>query len=277
MTAIAVPQAVNQQPQISCGDIAFVDYRETGSLFRNQVIFSRTAVSFVLNGQKEIFRAGERTIIRGGQVLLIPEGHSLIAEHSLNDDKYNSFIIFFPAQLAADFLAAQKSTVKGITAPAFLHFNATPHLAGYANSLQQLVNGDHQLSQAMAQHKLHELFLALYELFPEKFAALFSNQQQLSLKKLVEDHLFHNLTIEELAFLANRSLSSFKRDFERAYGLSPQKYIRESKLEAARGELERGKQATELYHLYGYDNLSNFSTAFKRKFGITPGAYRSAK
>lgn len=277
MTAVAVPQAVNMQPQISCGDIAFVDYREAGSLFRNQVIFSHTAISFVLNGQKEIFRAGERTIIREGQALLIPEGHSLIAEHSLNDDKYNSFIIFFPAQLAADFLTANKITAKETATPAFLHFNATPHLAGYINSLQQLVNGRHELSGAMAQHKLHELFLAIYELFPAKFAALFGNQQQLSLKKLVEDHLFHNLTIEELAFLANRSLSSFKRDFERAYGLSPQKYIRESKLEAARAELERGKQATELYHFYGYDNLSNFSTAFKRKFGVTPGAYRSIK
>jgi len=277
MTAIAVPEAVNMQPQINCGNIAFVDYRETGNLFRNQVIFSRTAVSFVLNGQKEIFRAGERTIIREGQVLLIPEGHSLIAEHSLNDDKYNSFIIFFPAQMAAGFLAVNKITANKISTPAFLHFNVTPHLSGYISSLQQLICGNHQLTNAMAQHKLYELFLAIYELFPAKFAALFSNQQQLSLKKLVEDHLFHNLTIEELAFLANRSLSSFKRDFERAYGVSPQKYIRESKLDAARVELEHGKQATELYHLYGYDNLSNFSTAFKRKFGITPGAYRNGK
>jgi len=277
MTAIAVPQAVNLQPQISCGDIAFVDYRETGSFFRNQVIFNSTAVSFVLNGQKEIFRSGERTIIQEGQVLLIPEGHSLIAEHSLNADKYNSFIIFFPVQLAADFLSGNKIKPKKIPAPAFLHFNSTPHLSGYISSLQQLIRSGHQFTEAMAQHKLHELFLAIYELFPAKFTALFSNQQQLSLKKLVEDHLFHNLTIEELAFLANRSLSSFKRDFERTYGTSPQKYIRESKLDAARAELERGKQATELYHQYGYDNLSNFSTAFKRKFGITPGTYRNRK
>ena len=277
MSTIAIPQATHMHPQISSADIAFVDYCETGGLFRNRVVFNQTAISFVLNGQKEIFRAGERTIIREGQVLLIPEGNSLIAEHSLNDDKYNSFLAFFPSQMAADFIARNKIARNDLPAPAFLHFNVTPHLAGYAQSLQQLVSGGHELSAPIMQHKLNELLLAIYELFPAKFAALFGNNEQLSLKKLIEDHLFHNLTLDELAFLANRSLSSFKRDFERTYNISPQKYIRESKLEAARAELESGKQASELYAVYGYDNLSNFSTAFKRKFGITPGAYRLGK
>jgi len=277
MDVIAVPEAISRQPQISCGDIAFVDYREKGCFFRNRVVFNRTSISFVLNGQKEIYRAGERTVIHEGQALVIPEGNSLGAEHSLNDDKYSSFITFFPSQLAIDFIAKHHIVQPEIPAPAFLHFTATPHLAGYVHGLQQLVQGGHRLSAAIMQHKLEELLLAIYELFPAKFAALFGKREQLPLKKLIEDHLYHNLTLEELAFLANRSLSSFKRDFERTYGISPQKYIRESKLEAARAELESGKQASQLYTAYGYDNLSNFSSAFKRKFGVTPGIYRSGK
>ncbi|WP_414688596.1 helix-turn-helix domain-containing protein [Mucilaginibacter sp.] len=53
----------------------------------------------------------------------------------------------------------------------------------------------------------------------------------------------------------------------------PQKYIRDRKLESACTELKKGRKASELYNTYGYENLSNFNTAFKKRFGVTPAAY----
>jgi AraC-like DNA-binding protein len=84
-----------------------------------------------------------------------------------------------------------------------------------------------------------------------------------------------HLTLEEMAFLAHKSLSSFKRDFEKSYGISPGKYIRERKLELASKDLLQGKSPSELYLDYGYESLSNFIQAFKKKYGYTPAAYRT--
>jgi len=281
MEVFYVPEAVKQQPQIKTGEISFVNYHEKGSLFKNRVVFNQYAISFVLNGQKEIYRATENTIIKAGQAMLIPAGNSIIAEHSLNQQQYHSLVIFFPAHLVSSFMAKHHIALNTANhspdiAP-YIYFSSTPYLNEYLRGIESLIEGGQQLSQSVAIHKLEELLLVIYELFPSQLVNMFSRHQDtagLSLKNLVENNLFNNLTLDELAFLANRSRSSFKRDFEKAYSLSPQKYIRDRKLEAACSELAKGKQASELYDAYGYENLSNFSTAFKKKFGVTPTAYR---
>lgn len=282
MEAILVPEAVNDKPQIKAGDISFVYYRERGDLFRNQVVFNRCAISFVLNGQKEIYRHADCTIIRPGQGMVIPQGNTLIAEHVVKgtsaDELYSSFIVFFPEILVADFFNrhAIKAKNTGLDAPPFIHFANTAYLNQYLKGVRELVDAGHSISYPLALHKVEELLLIIHELYPAQLTALFTPDKvdaELSLQKLIENNLFNNLTLDELAFLANRSLSSFKRDFERTYGLSPQKYIRDKKLEAACAELKKGRKASELYNTYGYENLSNFNTAFKKRFGLTPAAY----
>jgi AraC-like DNA-binding protein len=283
MEAIIVPDAVKHKPQITAGDISFVYYRERGDLFKNQVVFNQCAISFVLNGQKELYRHADCTIIRPGQGLLIPEGNTLIAEHVVNgtstDELYSSFIIFFPQGLINDFftkhvISAQSTQADDV--PPYVLFSNTAYLNEYLRGIRALVDSGCQLSYPVALHKLEEVLLIIYELYPTQLIALFGDGHDaagLSLQKLVENNLFNNLALDELAFLANRSLSSFKRDFEKAYGLSPQKYIRDRKLEAACTELKKGRKASELYDTYGYENLSNFNTAFKKRFGVTPAVY----
>lgn len=278
MLAIPVPEAVKQHAQISAGEISFVNYLENGGFDKNRVVFNQVAISFVLNGQKAVYRHEENTIIAPGYGILIPEGNSIMAEHSLNKDKYNSFIIFFPAQLLRSFLAnqQQRASSKLKRTPDYILFERTAYLSAYIDQMQTLIGQRQTLSPAMATHKLNELLLNLYELYPDELFAIAGAQStaEKSLKNLIEHNLFNNLTLDELAFLANRSLSSFKRDFQRLYGVSPQKYIRERKLETACADLAAGKKATELYLVYGYESLSNFNTAFKKKYGTTPAGWQ---
>ncbi|MBW4888832.1 helix-turn-helix transcriptional regulator [Mucilaginibacter sp. HMF5004] len=282
MEVFAVPDAVKQHPKMCAGDITFVSYRETGSLLKNMVVFNQYAISFVLNGQKEIYRSTENTVIKAGQAMLIPEGNSIIAEHSPNRNQYHSLVIFFPGHLAANLLDRHHIALDKALPPhngdSFIHFSSTGYLNEYLRGIQALIATGHQLSYPIALHKLEELLLVIYELFPTQLVNLFSRNRdsdKLSLKSLVEKNLFSKLTLDELAFLANRSLSSFKRDFEKTYGIAPQKYIRDRKLEVASAELISGKQATEIFDAYGYENLSNFNTAFKKKFGVTPASYKN--
>ncbi|WP_412766899.1 helix-turn-helix domain-containing protein [Tenacibaculum polynesiense] len=67
------------------------------------------------------------------------------------------------------------------------------------------------------------------------------------------------------------SLSTFKRNFVKEYQTSPGKWFRDKRLLKAK-ELLKNANVTpsDIYLELGYQNLSNFSAAFKKKFKISP-------
>lgn len=73
------------------------------------------------------------------------------------------------------------------------------------------------------------------------------------------------------------SAKRLNRGFRQIYGTTVFDYLRDARLDAARQALESGsamplkQMAWEL----GYGQVSNFVTAFRRRFGVPPGAYRS--
>ena len=92
-----------------------------------------------------------------------------------------------------------------------------------------------------------------------------------SLKSIVENNILSNLRLEEIAFLCNMSLSTFKRNFIKEYNQSPGKWFQNIRLQRAKEILEEGKATpSEIYADFGYNNLSNFSIAFKNRFGHSP-------
>ncbi len=58
MQVVHVPGAVASHQKIVAGEISFVNYQDKGGPFRSRVLFSCYAFSFVQNGQKKIYRAG---------------------------------------------------------------------------------------------------------------------------------------------------------------------------------------------------------------------------
>lgn len=275
MEVISVPAAVSAQPQTGAGEVIFVDYQDQGGHFRNRVSFNCCAFSFVRNGQKHIYRGAGDTILKPGYGMLVPEGNSLITEHTDNEEKYRSVIVFFPASIGREFIAARLRG-KQIQLPQapYIHFKTNVYIEEYIQHICTLIVRRQKLSKEMAVLKVQELLTAMYELAPEVLTAVFSPAGNLPLKALVEQHLLSQVTMDELAFLANRSLSSFKRDFLKEYGVPPQKYILDRRMEMARAELFTGKLASEIYQDYGYAHLSSFTAAFKRTFGLSPLQYQ---
>ena len=279
MTSIYIPEATQNQNRIVAGDISFVHYTEKDSFEKHRVVFNCYAISFVINGEKIIVRPSNNTVVGTGEGIVIPAGNSLIAEHTLNDRQYSSILIFFPISFAVNFLNKhQLSTGSLSTQNAdYIKFRQTNYLAGYIKSLQVLIHEQQNLSYELAVNKVEELLLVLLQNHREQLIPLLQSNTpspSLQLKTVVENNLFNNLTLDELAFLAHKSLASFKRDFEKAYHIAPGKYIRERKLEIAKHELSQGKNASSLYLDFGYDNLSNFSSAFKKQFGVSPKQYQ---
>ncbi|MEM9024275.1 MAG: AraC family transcriptional regulator, partial [Bacteroidota bacterium] len=86
------------------------------------------------------------------------------------------------------------------------------------------------------------------------------------------------LTLEELAFLCNMSISTFKRHFQQIYEVAPSRWFREKRLQRAEYLLRvQHQKPSEVYREVGFENLSSFTQAFKKHFGTTPKKYQAAQ
>ncbi len=82
-------------------------------------------------------------------------------------------------------------------------------------------------------------------------------------------------SIDELAREAGMSASKLKRGFKQVFGIPPYQFYLKAKMGEARKLLQSREYAiSEVGHILGYSNLSKFSQAFKKEYGMTPRQYR---
>ncbi len=92
---------------------------------------------------------------------------------------------------------------------------------------------------------------------------------------LIEDNPSHSLTLADLAAEAGVSKFHFTRLFRQATGKTPLAYLLEHRLAAACTLLGTTDQSIDAVAAScGFTRATHFATAFGRKFGETPSAYR---
>ncbi|WP_346911628.1 AraC family transcriptional regulator [uncultured Roseibium sp.] len=98
-------------------------------------------------------------------------------------------------------------------------------------------------------------------------------QRMQSVEEYLNAHSGRLVTGDELAVGVGLSPNTLHRLLTNAVGLSTSRYIRWYMLEKARTALERDKVTiAEAAYIAGYSSQANFTTAFKRCFGMTPSA-----
>lgn len=93
-------------------------------------------------------------------------------------------------------------------------------------------------------------------------------------KTYLENSYMRPVNIREIAesqFIDRRYLTKL---FREAYGVPPQTFLMELRLEKARQFLHAGRSVTESATMAGFTDLSNFSRHYKKRFGIHPGGDR---
>jgi AraC-like DNA-binding protein len=83
------------------------------------------------------------------------------------------------------------------------------------------------------------------------------------------------LDVEALARGAYMSAGHFSRQFRRAYGESPYRYLMTRRIERAMALLRRGDlSVTEVCFAVGCSSLGTFSSRFTDLVGVPPSVYR---
>lgn len=96
---------------------------------------------------------------------------------------------------------------------------------------------------------------------------------RIDIHRVVEENYTSPISLEELAYLSGRSISSFKRDFQSICGETPAKWIREKRLSKARQMLQSSRMSVaDVAYSLGFENPTHFSRIFKQQYGLPPSA-----
>ncbi|HTF63383.1 MAG TPA: AraC family transcriptional regulator [Edaphobacter sp.] len=93
----------------------------------------------------------------------------------------------------------------------------------------------------------------------------------------VKDYLHssyrRNISVEDLAEIAQLSRFHLMRTFRRDVGLSPHAYLTQLRVEAAKKLLSEGASIVDVASDIGFTDQSHLTRHFKRITGVTPGQY----
>lgn len=140
---------------------------------------------------------------------------------------------------------------------------------------------DGELRELFRKAKAMELMClacsALVERDREQIArpSLTTWRQSERVRDYLLEHLDEPLTIDQIARETGGSVSAIQRHFKEHFGVTVFEFLRARRLEKARDALERtGATIAQAAYIAGYANPSNFTTAFKKAYGIAPKYHR---
>ncbi len=159
------------------------------------------------------------------------------------------------------------------TKETFLILHPTEQIPNFINSLKPYYKGEGKIDAKMVDIKREELLTILLQSQPELANVFFEygNPYKINLEEFMNRNYQFNVSLERFAYLTGRSLSAFKRDFKTIFNEPPSRWLTKKRLKEAYFLMEKkNKKPSEIYLDLGFEDLSHFSYAFKKKFGLAP-------
>ncbi|WP_395063131.1 helix-turn-helix domain-containing protein [Flavobacterium sp.] len=257
-------------------DLFIYDLKMTQDVINSKVNLGLNMFSFLQIGHKKVHFADTSVAVNENQSVLIKNGNCLMTELIGKDKEYYCKLFFFSSKKVRQFLDTNnyKRGSEYNEKPYFIIENDS-FITDYISSLSSKLHSKNKEQQDFLQLKFEEIIHYLIHKYNQKFIdfllQLISEYDKSPFKNKIETNSNLNLKVEQLAFLFNMSISTFKRTFENEYAISPGKWFQEKRLLKAKRLLENGTMKCIDVHLEcGYESASNFSNAYKKRFGKSP-------
>jgi AraC family transcriptional regulator, exoenzyme S synthesis regulatory protein ExsA len=250
----------------------------------NKSIIHQNMVDIVIAGKKTIIDVYNITSLEAGELMILSKGSSLISQALPIQGLFHNLAIYFTNEVFAEFwikyTTSNSESAKGLSNQPFITYRQDEFINNYIHSVLLLLKSPTKFSDKFKQLKLEELLLYLLHTDPGKLQSLSviaKDNEDMQFRKAAESHVTTPISVDELAFLCNTSLSTFKRKFFKIYGMSPQKWLTQQKMRIAAKLLRHPHERPgSVWEKVGYENQSSFILAFKKQFGMTPREYQQA-
>ncbi|MFP7658324.1 helix-turn-helix domain-containing protein [Chryseobacterium proteolyticum] len=188
--------------------------------------------------------------------------------------EFQSLSIHLDQQTLQDFsLAYDVASEKKCSTNSLVVFDSSPQLKTYMDALMMYQKSGQLSDPRMVELKIKEAILLLLQANPELKDVLFDFNEpgKIDIEAFMSKNYHFNVNLDRFAYLTGRSLATFKRDFEKIFGKTPGKWLLQKRLQEAHYLLaEKGRMASDIYMDLGFEDLSHFSFAFKKQYGLSP-------
>lgn len=248
----------------------YVSKSREGEQFVQDHVFSyQVAGTLVLDDGDKQFTSRE------GDFRLVRRNHLVkFTKYPPEGGEFRALSVYLDQETLRDFsLEYGYRAEKQAAGKAVLELKPHPLYKSYMDSLipyQQITVKENTHLTAL---KLKEALLLLMQVDPTLKNILFDFAEpgKIDLEAFMNKHFHFNVELKRFAYLTGRSLATFKRDFEKIFHLSPSRWLLQRRLQEAHYLIrDKGQAPSDVYLDLGFEDLSHFSFAFKKMYGIAP-------
>jgi AraC-like DNA-binding protein len=239
--------------------------------------FEDCALVLQVSGQMTFEAGSHKITTKRGEFLLIRRNQlAELTKQPLPGENYQTMVIRLKEDLLRQVALEEQFTASAkYQGPSAIIIPANDFLQGFFQSIMPYARHpeQHQLSSTLGILKVKEAVQLLLHSMPslKDFLFDFSEPHKIDLEKFMLTNYHFNINIDKFAQLTGRSLAAFKRDFQKIFNASPRQWLQEKRLMEAKQLIERKQlKPSAIYLDLGFESLSHFSHAFKKKFGKTP-------
>jgi AraC-like DNA-binding protein len=239
-------------------------------------VYDEPVLVSVLAGELRVVQAARTLVCVAGDTVLLPRHQpATLLKYPQNGFAYQALVVQLPRPLVRAYYAQHPPLATRTAASGLRHYPPHPLVQSLLASLRPYMELTQSPPESLLAAKVTEAIEVLRSLDPQADGVLadFSEPGKLNLVEFMQAHYLVNLPLARFSYLTGRSLTTFKRDFKKAFQLSPQRWLTQQRLAQAHYQLtEKGRRPAELYQEVGFENLAHFSFAFKKQFGYPPTA-----
>jgi len=272
-----IRESVSGYKHIDLGNIKLAFTQVCSEDLFKDVYFAANSLYYVESGSAVLTTMNEKVTAKKGEIVLIRQ-HSKLDIQKLKDKKGNDFksIIFY---LFPDFVKAfvkhtkeKRKQADPVASNNIIHIGKHRLLDDFHQSLLPLF--DHkQLNNSDIKQQTFTALSHLSEHNKDLLTFLTHNSKpiKIDLYEFMIHTAVYNYSVAELARLTGRSISVFKRDFRAVFETTPHQWLIRKKIDYAEHLLKDKKmKSSDFYFMLGFNELSHFSSAFKKVKGISP-------
>lgn len=270
---------------IYCGELLFTRYDCPQTERFQDLYCEHNQIVYVISGKRVFYLPGETIDMTEGKCILSRKG-AWIAEKEPGQG-WCVLVFFIPDDFLRDFFKENRTLLpkkaKGASpAPQIFNLHVNEITKGFFHSMIPYFGQVPPAPEKLVEMKFRELLLNLF-INERNTAAVdwlgeLSDSSRVSLQRIMDANFTFNLSLDEFARIAGRSLATFKREFKEVYHTTPGKWLMAKRLGFAGLLLDTTqKNINEIAWESGFENAAHFSKQFKEKFGVPPSEYRLAE
>jgi len=252
-------------------DIKLSSYDD--KLFKSDIMFEHHMLVWFISGETKIIQADAAYHFKTGDIFLIPRNQlATIINYPKNGQPHKTVVMHLSTNRLREFYSKLNIIPRPSVSPKILFYSNHPLLQSCLSSLIPYFEMN-ELPEEIASLKITEAISILRNIDKniDGVLANFEEPGKIDLANFMEKNFLFNLPLEKFSYLTGRSLTTFKRDFNKAFNTTPQRWLTQKRLELAHYRLTENKsRPIDVCLEVGFENLSHFSFAFKKKFGYSP-------